>query len=300
MRHPSQKTGASSALFKNKGQTFGAGFYLLVSLVIFISSTIETDSLNKARRMVGDFVAPVIEALGAPIVWTSNTIHWMDNVVRVFTINQELKAENQSLKEWQGVAQVLSLENKRLKELLGRGDFAIPTLVTARVVGIAGGPYVRSVLVDKGLNDGVVDGRAVVDENGLVGRIILMGNSASRVLLINDLNSRVPVRVERSNQNAMVIGLNDELMGLMFYPVGAEIIIGDRLFTSGDGRAYPPDILVGTVVEIENDTISIRPAAELDRLDFVRVLSFDASILEPLPQTIYSDDNSPSSEGGQE
>lgn len=298
MLNPSQKTGATSALFKSKGQTFGAGFYLLLSIIIFILSTIETDSLNKARRTVGDFIAPVIEGLGAPINWTNNTIHWMDSVVRVFTINQELRDENQILKEWQGVAQVLSLENKRLKELIGRAEFDKPTLLTARVIGVLGGPYVRSVLIDQGYDDGVRDGRAVMDEHGLVGRIILLGDSASRILLINDLNSRVPVRVERTNQNAMVVGQNDKLMGLMFYPVGAEIIVGDRLFTSGHGRAFPPDIFVGTVTRVENDNISVNPAAELDRLDFVRIIDFDATILEPLQDIDHGDVSAPTTENG--
>lgn len=285
MRHPSHKTGASGALFRKQGQAFGVGFYLFLSIVLFISSMIETDSMNKARRFVGDVISPVVVGLGAPIVWTKDTIHWLDNVVRVFTINQELRAQNQTLKEWQSVAQVLSLENRRLKELLSGGDFNLPTLVTARVVGVTGGPYVRSVLINKGYDDGVRDGRPVVDENGIVGRAILIGDSSSRVLLINDLNSRVPIRVERTNQNAMVVGLNDNLMSLMFYPVDADIRVGDRLFSSGHGRAYPPDVLVGTVSHMESDSILVTPAADLDRLDFVRVLDFDALKLEPQTQS---------------
>ena len=79
----------------------------------------------------------------------------------------------------------------------------------------------------------------------------------------------------------MVVGLNDELMGLMYFPVGAEILVGDRLFTSGDGLAFPPDILVGTVVDIESDTVLVSPAAEIGGLDFVRVLDYDARALEP-------------------
>ncbi|MCK5040667.1 MAG: rod shape-determining protein MreC [Sphingomonadales bacterium] len=284
MRHPSQKTGATGALFRKQGQTFGVGFYLFLSLVIFISSMIETDSMNKARRFVGDVISPVIEGLGTPIIWTNDGLHWFDNVVRVFKLNQELRAENQTLKEWVGVAQVLSLENRRLKELLSGGDFGVSTLVTARVIGVTGGPYVRSLLIDKGHADGIRDGRPVVDENGVVGRAILTGNSSARVLMINDLNSRVPVRVERTNQNAMVVGQNDDMMRLMFYPVDADIRMGDRLFTSGNGRAYPPDLLVAIVTHVESDNIIVSPAADLNHLDFIRVLDYDAIALEPRPE----------------
>lgn len=305
MRHPSSKTSASGALFKKQGQAFGVGFYLFLSLVIFISTMIETDSMNKARRFVGDVISPVITVLGTPIVWANSGLSWFDEVVRVFYINQELRAENLNLKEWQGVANVLSLENRRLKELLRGGDYGVPTLVTARVIGVTGGPYIRSVLIDKGHKDGIRDGRPVMDENGIVGRAILIGENSARILLINDLNSRVPIRVERTKQNAMLVGRNEDLLSLMFYPVDADIKVGDRLFSSGDGRAYPPDILVGTVSHVDGDNIFAMPAADLNSLSFVRVLDYDAVSLEPTTKIGNGDNGqfqgaNSQDEGGQE
>jgi len=281
MLNPSRKGGARASLFKQSGQPFGAGFYLLLSIVLFASGLIDARSVNQVRRGAGDIIAPALDVLGAPIDWAARTGLWFDHVVNVFEENDRLRQDIKHLRDWRTKANELELENRRLRELLSVVDFSVPTLVSARVIGVVGGPYVRSVLINVGHMDGVRDGLPVVDEKGVVGRAILSGRHATRVLLISDLNSRVPVRVERTGDNAIVVGLNEYLMSLMFLPVGGTVQVGDRLLTSGHGRAFPPDVPVARVVSVEDGQVLVEPLADIERLDFVRVIDFDASLLEP-------------------
>jgi rod shape-determining protein MreC len=278
---PSRPGGTRATLFKKPGQALGAGFFLFLSIVIFVSGKIENAGINKVRIFVGSAISPVVEMLGAPIIWFDNTTVWFSNLADIRGNNARLRAENEILIAWRDAAARLEIENRRLKNILAVSELEVPILTTARVIGVAGGPYVRSILIRAGAADGLRNGLPVVDQNGIVGRAILVGEQASRILLVSDLNSRVPVRVERTNDNAIVIGRNETLAELQFLPVNAVVEPGDRLLTSGDGRAFPPDMIVGIVEAIEGDTILVRLVAELDRLSFVSVLDYDPAALEP-------------------
>ena len=120
----------------------------------------------------------------------------------------------------------------------------------------------------------------MVDELGLVGRVVEVGVHAARVLLVTDLNSRVPVRVLERDALAIARGRNEPLLELAFLPPDVTPEVGDLVVTSGDGGIYAPDIPVGRVLSVGDDLVTIDPAALLDRLDFVQVLERVADALD--------------------
>src|SRR4029077_2184983 len=139
------------------------------------------------------------------------------------------------------------------------------TYLTARVVADSGGAYVRSVMVYAGSENGVARGQAAVTGDALGGRVAEVGSRAARGLLVTDLNLRVPVIVEGSQQRALLSGDNSERPYLRYLDTGAVIRIGDRIVTSGQGGVFPPGLPVGVVASLEGEAPRVEPYVELSR-----------------------------------
>ena len=147
-----------------------------------------------------------------------------------------------------------------------------------------GGPFVRTFRINLGTKSGVVEGQAVMDEHGLVGRIVAAGKTASRVLLITDLNSRVPVMIEPTGVRGMLIGQNDAPPVVTYLPRDFNVQVGNVVVTSGHGGLLPPDIPVGTITAIKDDQVVIKPATNLNSVMYVRVLDYTS----PMADVPYS------------
>jgi len=161
---------------------------------------------------------------------------------------------------------------RRYEEFLNTTVAPLPNFVTARVVGDAGSPFVRTVLINAGRDKGVGKDQPVVDSRGLVGRTMSTGRNAARVLLLTDLNSRVPIRVEPDGYRAVLAGNNTDRPKLEFLPIGARPEPGNRIVTSGHGGLFPPGLPVGVVEAGADGKIGVKLAAPVAYLEYVRVL----------------------------
>jgi rod shape-determining protein MreC len=132
----------------------------------------------------------------------------------------------------------------------------------------------RNVLVNAGAGDGVARGQAALTGEGLIGRVSEVGSRTARILLLTDLNSHIPVSVERTGQRAMLDGDNSDRPRLVFLDPKATIEPGDRVITSGSGGVFPPGLPVGIVASTENGVIRLETYAELSRLQMVRVVDY--------------------------
>lgn len=236
--------------------------------------------LNRSAVRVGDgltsaaldSVAPVLSAMRAPFEWVKAASGEVQSYFFVHSRNQELEADAVRLKEIESHNRTLMAENRRLKLLLGIVEPEQDVVGAARIVGSTGGSYVRSAIILRGARDGVSKGQPVRDADGLVGQVIDVGYASARVLLLTDLSSRIPVRVEESNRTAIAAGLNEKHIALRFLSPGEPLKVGDRLVTSGDGGTFPPGIPVAIVTEPRGPEPKARPLANPGGLDFVLVL----------------------------
>ena len=281
IRLSSGTRGSSRGLFDRPGRRFAVSLILLISLALFILGKVDHPAITKIRIGMQDIVTPVMAVLSVPVEWASDISDWFTGLTSIYDENERLREDNARLSDWKAIAERLDLENTRLREQLNAPESPVGTLVTPRVVAVQGGPYVRSVLVNAGADFGVRDGLAAMTRDGVVGRVVIAGAVAARVLLITDFNSRVPVRVERSGHNGVAIGRNSQLLSLDFLPVDMDVVVGDRLLTTGDGGVFPPDLPFGEVVAVTGTTVDLRPLADLEDLDFVRILQFDPRTMEP-------------------
>jgi rod shape-determining protein MreC len=256
---------------------------LLVSVIMIALGKSDQVGFESLRDRVMDVAAPTLEVLSRPASLLDAAISRARDFVGVYRTNAQLTAENERLLIWQQAALRLASENAELRDLLKLVPEASNSFVTARIIANSGGAYVRSVMVNAGRNNGVFRGQAAITGDGLVGRVTEVGNGAARVLLITDLNSRIPVIVEASRRRAILTGDNSERPSLLNFEAGPAPRIGDRIVTSGQGGVFPPGLPVGTVVAVDSEMARVEPYAALSRVEYLRLVDYGLGEALPNP-----------------
>ena len=240
--------------------------------ILFLVWRIDSPRVERFRAAVVDRVAPAFSWAGTPITKAARMIEDFQSYTRIHEQNQELRRELQDMRAWREAAVQLEQENAKLLALNSVRLNPKLTKVTGVVMADGGSPFRQSVLLNVGARDGIMDGWAVMDGLGLVGRISGVGQSTSRVILLSDPGSRIPVTIQTSGQRGILSGDNAFDPLLTFIETPELVRPGDRVVSSGDGGVFPPEILVGQVTQTRNGQLRVRLAADLNRLDFLKVL----------------------------
>ena len=251
-------------------------FILMLGMAIGLLTLGRTDPeiFDETRMVIIDSTTPVLDVLSRPIAFANSAIAESRALLNLRQVNETLEAENARLKQWQHAARSLLAENKQLRDLLNFSDDPPVHWVAGRVIGNSSGPFIRSLLVNTGTQDGVARGHAAMSSEGLLGRVASIGEKSARILLINDLNSRIPVVIESNRARAVLAGDNSRRPRLTFLSTSAEVTVGSRIVTSGHGGIFPTGLPIGIISEIGSNGIRIEPFASPDRLEFVKLINF--------------------------
>ncbi len=249
---------------------------VLVAVAFALMLLGKADALlaERARMALADTLTPIYGVLAAPLATVRDGVETMRNLFAVVADNARLREENERLRKWQAVALALDAENATLKANLRWVPDPAPSYITARVVADAGGVYARAILLSLGPNHGTTKGQIALDDRGLVGRVTEIGARSARVLLLTDLNSRIPVILENSRARAMLIGTNGPRPRLIHWTEGVLPAEGERIVTSAEANAFPAGLPVGTVRYTANNVPEVEPAARLERLEVVRLFDY--------------------------
>ena len=224
-------------------------------------------------RMVGsEFLAPIVDIISTPIRGVETMIEGVRTVASLRTENVRVQGENDLLKRWRRRAEILESENRQLRSLTGAATLENRIPITARAVTAPGGSFAHTVLISIGSGKGIVRGNPVVTADGLVGIVIDVGVTHARVLMISDINSRIPVILASSSWPGLTVGQNGPFLELLFLPGEAKPKIGELVLTSGHGGVLPNGLAVGRVEKIDGDRIRVSPAVDLRQLSYVSVL----------------------------
>ena len=234
----------------------------------------DTVLVENARVLALDLASPALEAIARPVAVANRTIADLKEFATLREENARLREENTRLLAWQTAARRLENENTRLRDLANFREGPEASFITARIVGDSVSAYVRGALLNVGRKAGVMPGQAVVTGEGLAGRVAEVGDNSARVLFVTDVNSRLPVQVERTRERAILAGDNSALMRLTLAQTLQGVQRGDRIVTSGHGGSFPVGIPVGEVVQTESGSVKVRPFADFSRLEFVRVVDY--------------------------
>jgi rod shape-determining protein MreC len=254
---------------------------IVLSLAIMLVGRASPYVPERARTALSDALAPIYAVLAVPIETARDTAADIADVFILRSENERLRAENERLRRWYDVAMALDAENATLKANLRWIPDPALAYVTARVVADAGGVYARSILLSVGPNHAIRKGQIALDANGLVGRVTEVGARSARVLLITDINSRVPVTLEQSRAKAILVGGNTPYPRLMYLPDDVHPAEGERVVTSAEANAFPAGLLVGTVHYGSETQPMVNPAANLERLEIVRIFNYGLGGLVP-------------------
>lgn len=271
-----QPTGQISRLgtLKYLAQRFAFLSLIGLTFALMLIGKADTILVERARTAVTDAVTPILRVMAEPAAALSQFVENIQELSAIRQKNAELREANSRLLQWQAVAQKLENENRQLRALLDTATEPEARAVSARVVADSGGAFAQSILITAGGRDGVKKGQAVVTGEGLVGRVTHAGYRSARVLLVTDINSRIPVRVGEAGDRAILAGDNSSRPRLIYLGVKSAVAPGDRIVTSGDAGAFPPGLPVGRVAVADDAMTIIEPFVSRDRLQYVDVLDF--------------------------
>ena len=239
---------------------------------LFVLWRIDGPRVEKFRVLVIDTFVPSFEWMLRPMTSVVKLAQDYQSYEKLLEQNKELRRELQQMKSWKEAALQLEQENARLLDLSQLRLDSKLTHVSGIVMADSGSPFRQSVLLNIGSRDGIQDGWAAMDGLGLVGRISGVGSSTSRVLLLTDNASQIPVILQPSGQDAIVMGDNSFAPPVEFIENADLVRPGDRIITSGEGGVLPAGLLVGTLAMDPNGRLRTRLAADYERLEFLKVL----------------------------
>ena len=239
---------------------------------LFVLWRIDSPRVEKFRALVIDTFVPSFEWVLRPMTSVVKLAKDYQSYEKLLEQNKELRRELQQMKSWKEAALQLEQENARLLDLNQLRVDSKLTHVSGIVIADSGSPFRQSVLLNIGSRDGIKDGWAAMDGLGLVGRISGVGSVTSRVILLTDTASQIPVIIQPSGQRAILMGDNSFAPPVDFIENIDLVRPGDRIVTSGRGGVLPAGLLVGTLALDPNNRLRVRLAADYERLEFLKVL----------------------------
>lgn len=261
------------------GGTLFAGLLLVIAIV-------DPTGFNALKGAALDVTSPVSSAGRAVVRFFGGITESVGNYVQAGSQNADLKRRLGESRRKLIEAQATELENKRLKALLRLTRETDNPVAVTRIVGSSFASVRRLATLSAGASSGVQPGQPVRSADGLVGRVIESGRWASRVLLVADSASNVPVRLVRDGTPAIATGHGDGTIDLKTLEVGQNPFRrGDVLVTSGVGGVYPPDIPVAVVVTVSGDRTVAKPLADPSNVEYAVVLP----VYQPLADTPLSE-----------
>ncbi len=264
-----------SAPRHSSGTGFAAALiFIVTTLLLIVFTFLFPQSAATLRAGVVDLFTPVLDVFSKPAAMLQEIPGSVGDLAHLREENEDLRKEVTGLKIWAQTAHQMQEENQRLKDLLKYKDEGVLNFLTTRVIAENTGSFSNSVIVTAGARDGVEKDMVALDDNGVIGRVIEVGTWSARILLLSDLNFRLPVMVEEARQRGIFTGQGRDDPKLLYVSQPAEVKVGMRVVTSGHGGIFPAGLPVGLVKEVKDHDVMVSPFGRLDRLEFVRLAHY--------------------------
>jgi rod shape-determining protein MreC len=272
---PSGSVSRLATPIKAWAQRFAFLFLVVGAFALMLIGKADTVLVERIRSVVGDATTPILEFIARPIDTIGNTVEGIGELTALRARNAALGRENERLRHWYALGRRLEAENAALRSLTDMVPDPRLRFITARVVGDQGGAFARSILVNAGSRDGVAKGQAAITTQGLAGRVVEVGKRSSRVLLVTDINSRIPVLVGGARDRSIMAGDNTSQPRLLYLAPGTEIKPGDHVVTSGHGGVFPPGLLIGVVTQASETALRVQPFVDWAHMEFLRLADYE-------------------------
>ncbi|MBF0528170.1 MAG: rod shape-determining protein MreC [Deltaproteobacteria bacterium] len=256
---------------------------ILVSLIILVLVTISVHS--DPRRPPSLVQKALLEVVATTQRWLTSSADGLEHLWLRYLYLVGLRQENQELRRAldRSKAQIVTLKEnglayQRLTKLLKFSKEGPHPSLGARVIGWGPRPWFKTATIDRGSIDGVAVDMPIINEQGLVGRVVEVSPRFARILLITDFNSSVDAMIQRSRARGIMQGGSENICGLKYVHTKEDVIWGDTVVTSGLGALFPRGILLGTVTRVKKagydmfQDIEITPSVDFDHLEELLVI----------------------------
>jgi len=262
----------SAFLKKGTKQKFSLLALIIASIILLSLESINSISLNFVRSAIKDVIYRTSFIASIPGNTISPMFITVQSHFKIYEENKLLKLKIQQLKDQRKQVAYLKIENDKLKKVIDDTDISNHESIISKVLVDKESPFLKSVILNKGFNSGLKKGMPVLKGPYFVGRITEVNYLSSRVLLISDLNSKIPVLIEPMGYQAIMSGSGDKPALLEFLPKNHQLEVGSLVYTSGTGGIFFPGIPIGRVELIEKK-FHIKFFSDLSQLYLVNVIT---------------------------
>jgi len=264
----------SAFLKKGTRQKFSLFTLLIISILVLSLEYFKSGPVDKFRSFTKDFIYKSSFFISLPFVSIKNQYHNFQDHMQMYEKYKQIEDNNLKAESLEYEIEYYKSENQRLKKLLDEREFFSEDYLLSKVLLDKQSPYLKSLIANKGFNHGVRLGVAVKKKSYLVGKIIGVNFLTSRILLANDLNSKIPVIVEPGSINAILSGNgSNEFAELEYLPKKNNVNDGDIVYTSGIDGIIEPAIPVGKVI-FKEDKKFVKFFVDFNQIKFVKINNY--------------------------
>tara|TARA_B100001175_G_scaffold309020_1_gene310194 strand:+ start:4850 stop:5722 length:873 start_codon:yes stop_codon:yes gene_type:complete len=243
----------SALLQRGAKQKFSLFALIVTSILIFTLDNLELKPIKALRGIINDGVYRLSAVSSSPISFASASKNFLSTHFYIYKENEELKKKIQILEKDRFDTLYLQTENNQLQEVLNLDKTTSYSTVGAKIMLDKNSPYLNSVVINKGSNVRIKLGMPVLSKGNLVGRIVEVNYISSRILLLNDLNSKIPAVISPSGEQAILSGIGQKNPTLEYLPDGFQNIDDLTVYTSGKDGVLFPGISIGKIIRDEDD-----------------------------------------------
>ena len=258
-------------LKKRNRQKFSLLTLIITSIIILSLEYFKSGPINQARLITKDLIIKSSYVASIPFKSITKTYYSFIDHLNMYDEYEKLKIEQKKNKSLILENNFFKEENQRLKKLIDEKNLYEEDFHITKVLIDQKSPYLRSMLINKGFKHGIKLGAAVRSNSYFVGKVVDSNYLTSRILLISDLNSKIPVIIEPGAVSAILSGTGDNKLGKIEYlPENNNIKDGNVVYTSGADGIISSGIPVGKIV-IDNDHAKVKYFSDFTQIEFVKV-----------------------------
>ena len=261
----------SALLQRGAKQKFSLFVLILLSILIFILDTADLKPVQIMRSLINDGIYRVSAITSSPIKASRSTKDFLSEHFSVYKENERLKIELEEFKKKNFNSLYLQTQNRNLQNIVEFQEKSKYSTVTSKIILDKNSPYLNSVVINKGRNAGILLGMPVLNKGNLVGRIVEVNFTSSRILLLNDLNSRIPVVISPNGSQAILSGSGELMPNLQYLPESYQVSDDHLVFTSGKDGIFFSGISIGKVT-LDEGVFKVKLFSDPNQINFVSVI----------------------------
>lgn len=248
--------------------------FVFLCIIFLLTSKIHEEYSKKISYFFVNISVPISQIIAFPINSAIILFENFNDLIFAKKENKALKEELEKLKFYYINSLNIHQENKELRNALNFVKSRSTNYKSARLIGIANQNFGNKIYIDAGKNRNIKEGSIVIGNFGVIGRVQQVDEDISKIILITDSLSHIPIIASKARVRGILVGNNSEYMEINYLNKNNRIEVGDQIFTSGDGDTLPPGLLVGIVKKVYKNSVFVVPVENINKVNIATIIEF--------------------------